>query len=258
MFDYLPLIVTLIGGILGLTGQAWDSNKKSRIKFTKRGWMSIAVITLGFSVSGVVLYRTKVSEDYEQRQRQLVKEIVNKEISYSCYRLVNPFIDMYIARRIQKNEVPQSKSEREMANALVSDATIAELQWIDFFQPPSNDVTGIPKEDANYVAAVQYRFKTEPIHLKEILRTYSLYLEPKQVALIHNIVNHHYLGVMLSLPTKNGGPRELYPFDSYKVEDHKDFCSKVIELWETGGFDEKHGFKIVKPSDQPSLERVNP
>jgi len=257
--SYLFLAVTLIGAVLGLTGNAWDANKTGRVKFTGRGWISLAILLIGFALSAITIYQTNLNNeaekqrnDYERQQRLLVKHLAYKEIDSSIFRMTYPFLDMYIANG---GELPIKGNK--IFETFTSDSALRLFTSSSFLDKPTDDITGLEKYDISYSTAINKVFNTEPNRLLEIVKTYSYYLDSEDIVSINSIADDSYVQAMQNLPSGNAA---IYPYNWIDEEDHKNFFAKLNRLLLKVKLDDNSSFSrdIEKKLPEAMPTKVEP
>lgn len=222
MLNYIPIIIAFVGGSLGLTGSAWDSTRSGRIKFTKRGWLSLTILFVGLSLSVYSTYKTKRAADYETCQRSLVKKLAYYELSGECQRLATPFIAMY---------VKQTGTSLDISNPDSLDTLFKNVQVfadVDLYEKPELDM-GF--EDLDHAAALTRVSKSTPPRFREIIKTYSYYLDGEDIVWTNDASgNAAWFG---NLPDNRKTVGVLYYFDSDEdqIENLKQFFPRLQQLW---------------------------
>jgi hypothetical protein len=224
LLTYIPIIITFIGAALGLTGSAWDSKKASYVKLTARGWLSLTVLLIGLVLSVYSTYRTKQINSYEACQRTLVKKLAYQDISYSFSVFIEPFADMYKAETNVSLDIRDPKS----IDTLVTDLGLKIFKDTNLYKKPTSDVNGFNDED--YADSFSRISDSAPLRLKEIVKTYSFYLDGEDIVWIDNISNEWNRMSFDNLPDNRKTVGVLY-LDDDRIQDLKGFLLSLKMAW---------------------------
>lgn len=222
MLSYLPIIIAFVGGFLGLTGSAWDSTRSGRLKFTKRGWLSLMILFVGLSLSVYTTYKTKRAAEYETCQRLLVKKLAYRELSGACQSLATPFIAMYNKHAGAALDI----SDPSSLDTLIRDVQV--FTKVNVYEAPELDM-GL--QDRDYADALTRTSNSTPARFRETVKTYSYYLDGEDIVWTTETSAH--TGWFDRFPDNRKTVGVLYHFDSDEdqIKNLKQFFPRLQQLW---------------------------
>ncbi len=226
MFTYLSMLFALAGGILGLTGKAWDEKRSGWSKFTRRGIASLGILLVGFLVSVYSTYKTSVEKDYESRQRLMVRKLAYDDLELECRHLTSPFEDMLFKRDKMPIGLYHRKSSKVFFDKLVSEDMANVIEQVNVYERPKSEIFGF--EYDSYYSAFKGVVPSVRKRLREICQMYSFYLEGEDIVLVSRIIRDPFLAHLKNLPDNRKTVRGLY-LDA--PENQKGCFTKIMKLW---------------------------
>jgi hypothetical protein len=184
METYVALIVGLAGSLWGLGGATWNKEKK---RLTKKGFVALVIILIGFGTAVYTTIRSKNAAALAVEQRQKVKRYVYDRISLVCTDWFTPYFFMLATARnepvlpIRPESVPilfQEQSGQQIAAFKLSS------------QVPFGFMYVPARTYAQYLERVSKSSRTV---FKEILQTYSFYLEAEDILMMQAIIESDHL-----------------------------------------------------------------
>ena len=93
---YLLLLTSLLGSLLGLLGKSWDAQISRRIKLTRRGWASLAIICIGFFLTAIKTHQNYLVNQKLFKQELKVKKTTYQKIATNCHQMMIPLNQIYL------------------------------------------------------------------------------------------------------------------------------------------------------------------
>ncbi|HEU0015214.1 MAG TPA: hypothetical protein VFQ45_16100 [Longimicrobium sp.] len=230
MHQYLSIVLTLVGALVGFVGKPWDDTRPGLLKFTTRGWISVGILVIGTASSLFAVHRASEKAAFEAHQRRMVKQLAYADIRFQLERLACPFVSLAIDTTAEPRRFP--------IESLGSPAAAQRIASADVYSAPALD---FGFDDTSYFTIFQRVAKAAPEGLKETIRTYSPWIDGEDIVSLRAIADDPFLGYLENLPDNRATTGVLHAFQNDdEIAWYSAFMGKVIPLYTrvTAGSDE--------------------
>lgn len=235
----LLLIIPVIGSVVGLIGKSWDDSKTSTLKFTTRGWISLAVIIAALVFSAYKTIKTQQENDNLKEQRNKVRSLVYNKIYHDCLSAIRPIEQIYSEQR-NKSEKYVFVDHYELLLEMMSNRGRKTFESINLLDSVESG-TAFEEWDKSYADYLHGYYNSKyPYNLEITMTRWANYIDMEDLLIIDSIINHGY---WISLQNINCGNTKnerdeyirkvgvLYYFDDEDtIENQKDFLSSILKL----------------------------
>jgi hypothetical protein len=229
VLTYMSMLLGLTGGILGLTGKAWDESHAGWFKFTRRGTISLGILLLGFLIAVYSTFKTSLEKDHESRQRLMVRKLAYDELEFECRHIMSPFEDMLFKRGKMPVGLHHRESSQVFFDKFVSVDMAKVINQVNVYDRPESELYGFTYD--SYHSAFKKIVPSFRKRLRETVQTYSFYLEGEDIVLVNEIIRDSFLTQLENLPDNRKTVGVLYLDGPDEQTNQKECFTAIKKLW---------------------------
>lgn len=175
---------------MGLMGNSWDDTKNTKLKLTRRGWISLGIVVVGFVFTGIKTYKTQVENDNLKEQKEKIRTFAYGKIGMDCLTILRPLTQIYLENSERSNR--QINDHLLMYKEMVSESGVAVFKSINFLDSVKSG-TAFEEWDKTYVDYVHGFYNSKwPYNLERTMTQWASYIDMEDLILIDSIMNHPY------------------------------------------------------------------